>query len=154
MTGEVASAPWTITGGHTFVLVEDNGGKLLCVAFEPTKQFRRAVRELRVGDKVVVQGSYVKNCLHLEKLRVVEISDQYKSANPICCNKSMKSLGRDQGFKCSKCKAVKDTKLRGQVSIKRKVAPGAYEVTPSARRHLAEPLIRDHNLGYAVFPSR
>jgi tRNA(Ile2) C34 agmatinyltransferase TiaS len=31
---------------------------------------------------------------------------------------------------------------------------GAYEVTPSARRHLAEPLIRRRNQGYAIFPSR
>jgi len=102
----------------------------------------------------VVQGSYVKNCLHLEKLRVLELSDQYKIGNPICCDKSMKSLGRDKGYKCLKCKAVKHVRLRDQISIKREVAPGAYEVTPSARRHLAEPLVRSHNLGYAVFPSR
>ena len=154
VTAVVTRAPWTITGGHTFVRVGDNGARLLCVAFEPTKQFRTRVRELRVGDKVVVQGSYVKNCLHLEKLRILELCDQYKSGNPICCDKSMKSLGHDKGFKCSKCKAVKDARLKCQVSIKREVAPGAYEVTPSARRHLAEPLIRGHNRGYAVFPSR
>ena len=102
----MTSAPWTITGGHTFVIVGENGGKLLCVAFEPTKQFRTTVRNLRVGDKLVVQGSYVKNCLHLEKLRVVELCDQHKIGNPLCCNKLMKSLGRAKGYKCSKCKAV------------------------------------------------
>lgn len=154
VTAAVTSAPWTITGGHTFVVVGDNGGKLLCVAFEPTKQFRTTVRNLRVGDKLVVQGSYVKNCLHLEKLRVVELCDQYKIGNPLCCNKSMKSLGRAKGYKCSKCKAVTRVRLRDQISIAREVGPGAYEVTPSARRHLAEPLVRRHNLGYAVFPSR
>jgi len=154
VTSVVASAPWTIIGGHTFVLVGDSGARLLCVAFEPTKQFRTTVRKLCIGDKVVVQGSYVKNCLHLEKLQVLELCDQYKKGNPICCDKSMKSLGRDKGYKCSKCKAVKNVRLKSQVSIKREVAPGAYEVTPSARRHLAEPLIRGHNCGYAIFPSR
>jgi len=154
VTAAVIGAPWTIAGGHTFVLVGDIGAKLLCAAFEPTKQFRSTVRELRVGDKVVVQGSYVKNCLHLEKLRVVELCDEYKNGNPTCCNKSMKSRGRDKGFKCSKCKAVEDARRKSQMPITRKVSPGAYEVTPSARRHLAEPLIRGHDLGYAVFPSR
>jgi tRNA(Ile2)-agmatinylcytidine synthase len=154
VTAVVTSAPWTITGGHTFIIVGDNDARLLCVAFEPTKQFRTAVRGLRVGDKVVVQGSYIKNCLHLEKLRVLELCDQYRNGNPICCDKSMKSLGRDKGFKCSRCKAVKDVRAKRQVSIERELAPGAYEVTPSARRHLAEPLIKGHNRGYAVFPSR
>jgi tRNA(Ile2)-agmatinylcytidine synthase len=150
----VTCEPWTIAGGHTFVLVQENGDKLLCVAFEPTKQFRTTVRALRVGDKVEVQGSYLKNCLHLEKLRVMELCDEYRRANPICCDKSMKSLGHDKGFKCSKCKASKDVRLRRQISKKREVALGVYEVAPSARRHLAKPLIRSRNVGYAVFPSR
>ena len=154
VTATVISQPYTIAGGHTFVRVKDVGGTLLCAAFEPTKQFRATVRKLRFGDEVIVQGSYVENCLHLEKLQLVELSDQYRSANPICCNKSMKSLGREQGFRCVRCKTVERARQRGQVSEKRGVTIGAYEVTPSARRHLAEPLIRRRNRGYAVFPSR
>lgn len=154
VTATVVGEPYAIAGGHTFVRVKDEGRTLLCVAFEPTKQFRATVRNLRFGDEVIVQGSYVEKCLHLEKLQVVELSDQYKSVNPICCNKSMKSLGRKQGFKCVKCKTVEKASHRGQVSEKRAVVTGAYEVTPSARRHLAAPLIRRRNRGYAVFPSR
>ena len=154
VTATVISEPYTIAGGHTFVRVKDDSGALLCAAFEPTKQFRATVRKLRFGDELIVQGSYIESCLHLEKLQVVELSDQYKSANLICCNKSMKSLGREQGFRCAKCKTVDRARHRGQVSEKRTVTIGAYEVTPSARRHLAAPLIRRRNRGYTVFPSR
>jgi tRNA(Ile2)-agmatinylcytidine synthase len=154
VTATVISEPHTITGGHTFFEVKDNSGTLLCAAFEPTKQFRATVRKLRFDDAVIVQGSYVDNCLHLEKLQIVNLSDQYKKANPICCNKSMKSLGREQGFRCDKCKTVTRVRHTSQTSERRGVMIGAYEVTPSARRHLAEPLIRRRNQGYAVFPSR
>jgi tRNA(Ile2)-agmatinylcytidine synthase len=154
VTATVISEPHTIAGGHTFVRVKDDSGALLCAAFEPTKQFRATVRKLRFGDKLIIQGSYVESCLHLEKLQVVELNDQYKSANLICCNKSMKSLGRKQGFRCVRCKTVERARHRGQVSEKRAVKIGAYEVTPSARRHLAAPLIRSRNRGYTVFPSR
>jgi tRNA(Ile2)-agmatinylcytidine synthase len=154
VTATVISEPYTITGGHTFFEVTDNSGTLLCAAFEPTKQFRATVRKLRFDDAVIVQGSYIENCLHLEKLQIINLSDQYKKANPICCNKSMKSLGREQGFRCVKCKNVKRARHTSHTSERRDVLIGAYEVTPSARRHLAEPLIRRRNQGYAVFPSR
>jgi tRNA(Ile2)-agmatinylcytidine synthase len=154
VTATVISQPHTIPGGHTFVRVNDGRGTLLCIAFEPTKQFRATVRKLRIGDVVTVQGSYLENSLHLEKLRVMELSNHYKSANPICCNKSMKSRGRGQGFKCVKCKTIERARQRVEISEKRGVKPGEYEVATSARRHLAEPLIRRRNRGYVIFPSR
>jgi tRNA(Ile2)-agmatinylcytidine synthase len=154
VTATVTSEPYTIAGGHTFVKVKDESGTLFCAAFEPTKQFRATVRELRPGDKVIVQGSYVEHCLNLEKLQIVDLSDQYKNANPICCEKSMKSLGRGQGFRCAKCKTVNRLRHKDRTPEKRGVMIGVYEVTPSARRHLAEPLIRRRNRGYAIFPSR
>jgi tRNA(Ile2)-agmatinylcytidine synthase len=154
MTATVTSEPYTTAGGHTFFGVKDNSGTLSCAAFEPTKQFRATVRKLRFDDVVIVQGSYIDNCLHLEKLQIVSLSDQFTKANPICCNKSMKSLGREQGFRCVKCKKIKREPHTNKTSERRGVMVGAYEVTPSARRHLAEPLIRRRNQGYAVFPSR
>jgi tRNA(Ile2)-agmatinylcytidine synthase len=153
VTATVTSEPYTITGGHTFFKVTDKSGTLLCAAFEPTKQFRTIVRQLRYDDSVIVHGSFVANCLHLEKLRIVNLSDQYKKVNPICCNKSMKSLGSEQGFRCDKCKTAKRS-LHIKTAERRDVVIGSYEVTPSARRHLAEPLIRRRNQGYAIFPSR
>ncbi len=154
VTATVTSEPHTIVGGHTFFEVKDNSGTLICAAFEPTKQFRATVRKLRFDDVVIVQGSYIDNSLHLEKLQIVILSNQYTKVNPICCNKSMKSLGHKQGYRCVKCKKIKRVPHTNKTSDRRDVVVGAYEVTPSARRHLAEPLIRRRNQGYAVFPSR
>jgi tRNA(Ile2)-agmatinylcytidine synthase len=154
VTGIISTEPLTIAGGHTFLQVTDEGGYLLCAAFEPTKQFRIQVRKLRLGDTITAQGSYVENCLHLEKISVVELSDQFEVSNPICCDKHMKSLGLMQGFKCAKCKAVKRTQRENKTFLKREAEIGAYEVVPSARRHLAAPLIRKRNKGHTIFPSR
>jgi tRNA(Ile2)-agmatinylcytidine synthase len=154
VTGIISIEPYTIAGGHTFLQVRDDGGCLLCAAFEPTKQFRTQVRKLRLGDIVTAQGSYVENCLNLEKLWVIELSDQFEVSNPICCDKHMQSLGLEQGFKCAKCKAVKRMPHRHRAFSKREAVVGAYEVVPSARRHLVAPLIRKRNQGHAIFPSR
>jgi len=154
VTGIIITEPFTIAGGHTFLQVRDDGGCLLCAAFEPTKQFRAQVRKLRYGDTVTVQGSYVENCLHLEKLWVIELSDQHEISNPICCGKHMKSLGLMKGFKCVKCKAVERTRHGYKIFTKREAEVGAYEVVPSARRHLAAPLIRKRSQGQTIFPSR
>jgi tRNA(Ile2)-agmatinylcytidine synthase len=154
VTGEVSTQPFTIAGGHTFLRIRCDGAYLLCAAFEPTKQFRTQVRKLNFGDIVTAQGSYIENCLHLEKLWIVELSDRFEVSNPICCNKRMKSLGLTQGFKCAKCKVVKRTRHEHKTFSKREAEVGAYEVVPSARRHLVAPLIRKRNQGHTIFPSR
>jgi tRNA(Ile2)-agmatinylcytidine synthase len=154
VTGEVSTEPLTTAGGHAFFQIRGVGGYLLCAAFEPTKQFRTQVRKLRFGDIITVQGSYIEKCLHLEKLWVVALSDQFEVSNPMCCDKRMKSLGLTQGFKCVKCKAVERTRHEFKIFSKREAEVGAYEVVPSARRHLATPLIRKRNQGYTIFPSR
>ncbi|MGZ4903473.1 MAG: TiaS agmantine-binding domain-containing protein [Halobacteriota archaeon] len=153
LTGTITVAPWTIEGGHIFFQIGEPKRTLVCVAFEPTKQFRAVVRKLCEGDRVTVQGSFIRDCLHLEKLRIVELQDQFRDINPICCNKRMKSRGRGKGFKCVRCKTIKrqaDTKE----PIAREIALGMYEVATSARRHLAKPLIRDRCVGHPIFPSR
>ena len=44
------------------------------MAYEPTKNFRQIVRELKTGDTVIAVGSYKKNSINLEKIRVVSLS--------------------------------------------------------------------------------
>ncbi|MGZ4883824.1 MAG: TiaS agmantine-binding domain-containing protein [Halobacteriota archaeon] len=154
VTATITNEPQTAAGGHTFFEVEDDSGTLKCAAFEPTKQFRLTVRKLRLDDAVIIQGSYIDNCLHLEKLQIVSLSDLYTKTNPLCCKKSMKSLGHKQGYRCVKCKTIQRVPYVIKTPERRGVKVGAYEVTPSARRHLAEPLIRRRDKGYAVFPSR
>jgi tRNA(Ile2)-agmatinylcytidine synthase len=154
VTGKVITEPLTTAGGHTFFHINESGDDLTCAAFEPTKQFRTQIRKLRCGDVVTVQGSYIEGCLNLEKLGVIELSDQFEVSNPKCCDKRMKSLGLAKGFKCSKCKAVERTRYKCKILSERDAKIGAYEVVPSARRHLATPLIRNRNQGHTIFPSR
>ncbi|MGZ4901337.1 MAG: TiaS agmantine-binding domain-containing protein [Halobacteriota archaeon] len=154
VTGTVTVAPWVIEGGHIFFQVGEKKQTLLCVAFEPTKQFRETVKKLCEGDRVTVQGSFINGCLHLEKLHVTELEDQFKNTNPWCCNKRMKSRGKKKGYKCARCKAIQRHSDTKNHQVTREVTHGVYEVVPSARRHLAKPLIRNRCSGYPIFPSR
>ncbi len=54
--GIVVREPWTIKGGHVFLVIEGAGARMLASAFEPTKDFRHTVRELRAGDSLRLYG--------------------------------------------------------------------------------------------------
>jgi tRNA(Ile2)-agmatinylcytidine synthase len=77
----------------------------------------------------------------LEKFAVRDLV-RTEPAVPRCpdCGRSMESAGRGQGYRCRDC----GTSTPGKVdrSIDRELAPGWYEVPPSARRHVAKPLVR------------
>lgn len=134
--GRVSSPPRNREGGHVFFSVDG----LRCAAFEPTKGFRDAVRELRVGDKVIVCGSVKRDTLNVEKL-CVESLNTTREKNPVCgCGKSMESAGRGQGYRCRDCGEERGSKA--VVEVERDLCRGWYEVPPSARRHLAKPLAR------------
>ena len=140
--GTVAGRPSTGTGGHVSIGIEDGGEPVRCMAYEPTKNFRRTVRSLVPGDEVVAVGSYKKGSINLEKLRVVSLSKAAAIRPPVCrdCGKRMTSDGRGKGYKCKKCGA----RAAGpDVSeVPRTLSPEWYEVPPTARRHLAKPLCR------------
>ena len=151
--GIVDKEPWTIKGGHTFLSIKE-GDSLLCAAFEPTRAFREVIRKLKIGDKVHVYGSYMNDCLNLEKLCIVDLADVYERANPTCCGKRMKSMGKDQGFRCEKCRNTTDKSHTHLFKIKRNLDLGFYEGPPSARRHLSKPIVRLRGTGNHIFPSR
>ncbi len=151
--GVVDKEPWTIKGGHTFLSIKD-GDSLLCAAFEPTRAFREVIRKLKIGDKVHVCGSYLNDCLNLEKLHIVDLADVYERANPTCCSKRMKSMGKDQGFRCEKCRNTTDKSHTPLFKIERNLDLGFYECPPSARRHLSKPIVRLRGTGNPIFPSR
>ncbi|WP_128905290.1 tRNA(Ile)(2)-agmatinylcytidine synthase [Halorubrum amylolyticum] len=163
VAGVVASEPETKRGGHVHVDVAasdgDHAPELRCVAFEPTGRFRDRVRALRPGDRVTVCGEHeVRSVegdterdppgdgrptatLKLEKLAVRDLVET-EPVVPTCpdCGRSMSSAGRGQGYRCRDC----GTDAPGKVAepIERELAPGWYEVPPSARRHVAKPLVR------------
>ncbi|SNR36063.1 tRNA(Ile)(2)-agmatinylcytidine synthase [Halorubrum vacuolatum] len=125
--------------------------ELTCVAFKPTGRFRDHVRALRAGDRVTVCGECerrpmgdppaTRETLKLEKFAVRRLV-RTEPSTPTCpeCDRRMSSAGRDQGYRCRDC----DTAAPGRVDrpIDRSLEPGWYEVPPSARRHIAKPLIR------------
>ncbi len=139
--GEISTEPYDIEGGHVFFKITTKFGEVKCAAFEPTKQFRNIIRLLKCGDVVEVYGSMKKDTINLEKIGILKLV-RYEERNPVCekCGRRMESAGRGKGFRCRKCKTVAFERVKEE--IYRPLDEGYYEVPPSARRHLAKPLVR------------
>ncbi|MDQ2049352.1 tRNA(Ile)(2)-agmatinylcytidine synthase [Natronolimnohabitans sp. A-GB9] len=149
--GRVASEPETRRGGHVFVDLEsvadgddstgDEPARLACAAFEPTKRFRDRVRTLRVGDRITACGECSQGTLKLEKFAVRDLVTTER-VTPTCpdCGRTMKSAGRNQGYRCRDCET--DAPGKAERSLERDLEVGWYEVPPCARRHIAKPLVR------------
>jgi len=155
LRGIVSEAPRAIEGGHLFFELgskngSDNGNlngtesgcSITCAAFEPTKNFRDLIRKLIPGDVIDVYGAIKKSTLNLEKLEILDLARQTKMVAPLCpeCGKRMKSAGRNQGYRCKRCKTKAEAKEA--VILERNLDLGFYEVPPCARRHLSKPLVR------------
>ncbi|MCO8266085.1 tRNA(Ile)(2)-agmatinylcytidine synthase [Haloferax sp. AB510] len=141
VAGTVASDPETRAGGHVFFDLEAGGSTVSVAAFEPTKRFRHRVRALRVGDALTACGEVGDGTLKLEKFAVRDLV-RTEPATPVCpdCGRTMKSAGRNQGYRCRDC----GTDAPGKVerAVDRDLELGWYEVPPCARRHIAKPLVR------------
>ncbi|HIP17320.1 MAG TPA: DUF1743 domain-containing protein [Methanothermococcus okinawensis] len=141
--GWVVEEPKDIIGGAVIFKLKDSTGKIDCIAYEPTKEFRNIVRKLKEGDAIGVYGTVREEPLgiNIEKIKVLKLNKKYIK-NKICsCGGTLKSKGVKSGYKCNKCgKRVgyNDIKL---IEVKRDLLEGFYEVPVSARRHLSKPLI-------------
>lgn len=145
LEGTVYKQSETIQGGHVFFKIKDDTGYIDCAAYEPTKEFRNIVRNLIYGDKLIVYGGVREKPLtvNLEKIFVKNIEEKFlKTENPICpiCGKHMKSKGKNQTFKCIKCKTKSNKTIIDKKE--RMIHTGFYEVPVCARRHLSKPLKR------------
>ena len=154
LEGIVSSQPATIQGGHVIFKIKDETGEIDCAAYEPTKEFRHIVRDLIIGDKIVVYGGVREKPLtiNLEKIFIKNLKEKFvKVENPVCpkCGKHMKSKGKNQGFKCVKCKTRSDKPtIKKQ---KRMIHKSFYEVPVCARRHLSKPLKRISKQNHNAF---
>lgn len=139
--GVVATEPETREGGHVHVELRAGDVRFPVVAFEPTKRFRDHVRRLRVGDRLTVCGEVSEGTLKLEKVAVRSLV-RTAAVVPRCprCARTMESAGTGQGYRCRDCKTTASGK-RHQL-LDRDLEPGWYEVPPTARRHIAKPLVR------------
>jgi tRNA(Ile2)-agmatinylcytidine synthase len=142
--GEVKNVPKIIDGGHMFFFIFDESGEIECGAYEPTKNFRKIVSNLRPGDVIKVFGGIgEQNTFNIEKFQMLKLNDvEYQ--NPIsACGKRMTSAGKNKGFKCKKCgkKITSDKKV--PIKITRNLKNYQFYETPvSARRHLSKPICR------------
>jgi len=152
VSGVVVSEPESKRGGHVHLDVAAASGAssvLRAVAFAPTGRFRGHVRGLRPGDRVTLCGecevrtgrSEPTSTLKLEKLAVRALVET-TTTTPTCptCERTMSSAGRDQGYRCRACATTAPGKAT--VPLDRDLERGWYEVPPSARRHVAKPLVR------------
>lgn len=150
--GRVLAVPRTLPGGHVVFPLGDGGTAVDCVAYEPSKSFRRTIRALLPGDRVRASGGVraEPRSLNLEKLEVLALRPAVaKVANPPCpaCGRSMKSLGRGAGYRCRRCGTRAGPHAATHAPVVRSLAPGAYEPPVSARRHLHRPRRRTADRG-------
>jgi tRNA(Ile2)-agmatinylcytidine synthase len=141
LDGVVASSPETRRGGHVFFDLGDGAETIECAAFEPTKRFRKRVRNLRGRDQITACGEVTDGTLKLEKFAVRDLVRTTRET-PVCpgCDRTMESAGRGQGYRCRDCGTTAGGKI--EQSIDRELECGWYEVPPRARRHIAKPLVR------------
>jgi tRNA(Ile2)-agmatinylcytidine synthase len=79
--------------------------------------------------------------LNLEKIRVLQLAQKTAMENPLCptCGKHLKSMGKNQGFRCEKCHS-KFPALRKQIVLEpRSLKVGLYVASTRSQRHLTKP---------------
>jgi len=148
--GAVLEEPETIKGGHVILRVGDKSGSVDCAAYEPTKSFRKVVKELIPGDLVKIYGGLKQHegiraaTLNIEKLEVLRLTPKVVYENPLCprCGSRMEAMGREQGYRCRKC-GLRGQEMRKQpIILKREIREGVYLPPPRAQRHLTKPFQR------------
>jgi len=145
--GIVRCKPRRIPGGHVVFTIGDSSGSIDCIAYEQTGRLRDVVEGLIIGDRVRVYGgvrppsSKHGLTLNIEKIEIIELAPLIKYSNPKCpvCGKTMKSAGRNKGYKCPKC-GYRDPKAeKVKKVLERTIKPGIYYPPPRTFKHLMKP---------------
>jgi tRNA(Ile2)-agmatinylcytidine synthase len=148
--GVVSKEPRVIQGGHVIFSIQDASGEVDCAAYEPTGNLCKISRKLNAGDIVKVFGgvrpasSNYQLTINLEKMRILELAPKTLFVNPSCpeCGKRMKSMGKNQGFRCEKCGFRSSQLKKVEVKEERELEKGLYITTPRSQRHLTKPHCR------------
>jgi tRNA(Ile2)-agmatinylcytidine synthase len=146
----VSQNPRVVPIRHVLFSVKDDTGEIDCIAYEPTGDLRKVARELVIGDCVEVVGA-VNGATHdkhwtlnLEKIAVLSLNQKLVQQNTFCptCQKRLKSMGKNQGFRCEQC-GKKFVDLQKQnIALPRVLKPGLYVASTRSQRHLTKPLRR------------
>jgi tRNA(Ile2)-agmatinylcytidine synthase len=141
-SGLVICKPRETKGGHARVSVYSRGKSLNLVAFREGGPVNRLLRTLEPGDKITWVGLRSPDgSIHLERLRIDSATPRIFS-RPICCRRTMRSSGRNQGLRCLSCgRKEKKTWYSIHFDDMHEYPSGKWlEPTPSNRRHLSRPL--------------
>ena len=148
--GVVSKDPRIIPLRHVIFSIKEDSVEVECVAFEPTGDLRKIARELITGDIVEVYGAVQKTkanktlTINLEKIRILNLAQKTQPENPICidCGKHLKSMGKNQGFRCEKCGSKYPQVKKKEKIIPRTLKTGLYLTSTRSQRHLTKPLTR------------
>ncbi|UCC58822.1 MAG: DUF1743 domain-containing protein [Candidatus Bathyarchaeum sp.] len=148
--GVVSKEPRVIQGGHVIFSIQDTSGEVDCAAYEPTGNLSKISRKLNSGDVVKASGgvrpasSNYQLTINLEKIMILEVVPRISFVNPFCpeCGKRMKSMGKNQGFRCEKCGFRSSQLKKVQVEEEQELKRGLYITTPRSQRHLTKPHCR------------
>ncbi len=148
--GRVAAKPRTIIGRHVIFSISDDTGSIDVAAYEPTGSFRKIVKDLVEEDLVEVYGGVRKGSVsyprtvNLEKIKILKLAEQVAMENPRCpkCERRMESAGREQGFRCRRCKLQMREAKKIRVAAERTIKKTLYIPPARAHRHLTKPLSR------------
>jgi tRNA(Ile2)-agmatinylcytidine synthase len=148
--GVVSQNPRVVPLRHVIFSIKDDSYEVDCAAYEPTGDLRKIARELTVGDSVEVVGAVRKVAktdrltINLEKINIQSLTQKSSAENPICpnCKKRLKSMGKNQGFRCEKCKQKFPELQKTQTIEPRALKTGLYVTSTRSQRHLTKPLRR------------
>ena len=146
----VSRNPRLVPLRHVIFSASDKTGEVDCAAYEPTGALRKVARKLIVGDIVEIHGAVrqltpsKRLTVNLEKIRILSLASKNHLQNPSCpkCGKRLKSMGKDQGFRCKKCNARFNNAKKVQVVMKRDLELGLFVTSTRSQRHLTKPLRR------------
>jgi len=148
--GVVSRNPRIVPLRHVIFSIKDDSGEVDCAAYEPTGSLRKIARELIGGDSIEVYGAVHKPTsskpltINLEKINIINLAPKMHLENPLCsnCGKRLKSMGKNQGFRCEKCGGKFNQLKKKESRIPRALKPGLYVTSTRSQRHLTKPLRR------------
>jgi tRNA(Ile2)-agmatinylcytidine synthase len=148
--GTVSKEPRLVPVRHVIFSIKDHSAEVDCAAYEPTGDLNKIARELKVGDELEVIGATHKATetkpltINLEKILIQKLTLQTKTENPLCpnCGKHLKSMGKNQGYRCEKCGNKYSELKKIEMILPRSVGLGLYITSTRSQRHLTKPLRR------------
>ncbi len=148
--GIVSQNPRIVPLRHVIFSIKDDSAEVDCAAYEPTGDLRKIARELLVGDSIEVYGAVHKATkdkpltINLEKINILTLAPKLEQQNPVCqnCGKRLKSMGKNQGFRCEKCGEKYGNLTKQESAVPRALKTGLYVTSTRSQRHLTKPLRR------------